>query len=466
MFALYWFVLKGKIKGQNILLIIASYFFYGWWDWRFLALIFFSSISDFLISKWIEKRENEKQRKILVIISILINLSTLFYFKYFDFFFNEFISTFQSVGIHLEPLSLSIILPIGISFYTFQSMSYTIDVYRKDLKASNDVITFLAFISFFPQLVAGPIERASNLIPQFKKKRTFDYNTSVDGLRQMLWGFFKKVVIADNCGFFVNNIFETYPDQSGSTLVIGAILFTIQVYADFSGYSDIAIGIARMFGFNLMENFKTPLFSQNLTELWRRWHISLSTWLRDYLYTPLVIKTRNWEMKGLVFSTFVSFVIIGIWHGANWTFVVFGLFYGTIISLELITKKQRKKLKKRLPKRLYQYISIFLTFSFFVFTMIFFRAESLTDAIQYLNKICSTTLFSIPSIMAPKFRFVYTMILVAAFFIFEWFRKDYKHVLEISALPKIARWVVYLGIIVLIMLFARFNNNDFVYFQF
>jgi D-alanyl-lipoteichoic acid acyltransferase DltB (MBOAT superfamily) len=459
-------VLKGKIKGQNILLILASYFFYGWWDWRFLALIFFSSISDFLISRWIEKRENEKQRKILVTISILINLLTLFYFKYFDFFVNEFITVFESIGIHLEPLSLSIILPIGISFYTFQSMSYTIDVYRKDLKASNDVITFLAFISFFPQLVAGPIERASNLIPQFTKKRNFDYNTAVDGLRQMLWGFFKKVVIADNCGFFVNNIFDTYQDQSGSTLVIGAILFTIQVYADFSGYSDIAIGIARMFGFNLMENFKTPLFSQNLTELWRRWHISLSTWLRDYLYTPLVIKTRNWEMKGLVFSTFVSFVIIGIWHGANWTFVVFGLFYGTIISLELITKKQRKKLKKKLPKKLYQYVSIILTFSFFVFTMIFFRADNLTEALTYLNKICSTSLFSFPSIMAPKFRFVYTILLVAAFFIFEWFRKDYKHVLEISGLPKIARWIIYVGIIILIMLFARFNNNDFVYFQF
>lgn len=465
-FLTYWFVVNKSIKSQNIFLIAASYFFYGWWDWRFLALIFISSISDYLISGQIVKHTDLKIKKRLFYLSIFINLATLFLFKYYNFFIDNFVALFDKIGYDIESPALNIILPVGISFYTFQSMSYTIDVYREDIKPTKDISVFLAYISFFPQLVAGPIERASHLIPQFERKREFSYAKSVDGLRQALWGFFKKVVIADNCGVFVNSIFENYADHSGSTLALGMIIFAFQLYCDFSGYSDIAIGVARVFGFNLMENFRFPYFSLNITDFWRRWHISLSSWLRDYLYTPLAIKTRTWGMKGIVFSTILSFVLIGLWHGANWTYIVFGLLHGLAISYELLTKKRRKKWKKRINKTFYSLVSICLTFGFFVFTLVLFRSKSLADAMLYLQKMFSKSLFSFPAILAPKFRMIYVIFFIIIFILIEWKRKDNRHVLAIELNSPYKRWFIYSLVISMIIIFGRFNSNDFIYFQF
>ena len=286
-FLLYWGIGQKNIKKQNFLLLLSSYFFYGWWDWRFLLLIIFSSFVDYSIGIGLSKIQDAKRRKILLLTSLVVNLGFLGFFKYYNFFAQSFADAFTLLGVHFDPNRLNIILPVGISFYTFQTLSYSIDVYREKLKPTNDIIAFFAFVSFFPQLVAGPIERASNLLPQFFHKRNFNYANAADGTRQILWGLFKKVVIADNAAFYANEIFANSSDYSGSTLFMGATFFAFQIYGDFSGYSDIAIGVSRLFGFNLMKNFAFPYFSRDIAEFWRRWHISLSTWFRDYLYIPL-----------------------------------------------------------------------------------------------------------------------------------------------------------------------------------
>ncbi|GGZ53541.1 O-acyltransferase [Mesonia mobilis] len=320
-FALYW-LLQKQLKLQNLLIAIASYIFYGMWDWRFLFLILFSTIVDYTMGILIERENQQTKRKLFLWVSILVNLGFLGYFKYSNFFLENFVGAFQFFGQDLNFRGLDIVLPVGISFYTFQTLSYTIDVYRKKLAPTKDFIAFTAFVSFFPQLVAGPIERATHLLPQFYKKRQFDYDLAVNGMRQILWGLFKKVVIADNCAQFVNQIFNNYEDYSGSTLVLGAVFFTFQIYGDFSGYSDIAIGTSRLFGFDLMRNFAYPYFSRDIAEFWRRWHISLSTWFRDYLYIPLGGSRGGMWMK--VRNTFIIFLVSGFWHGANWTFIVWG----------------------------------------------------------------------------------------------------------------------------------------------
>ena len=283
-FLLYWFVANKNLKLQNLLIVMASYFFYGFWDWRFLSLIFFSTIVDFTVGKKLRYEENNLKRKILLWTSILVNLGFLGFFKYYNFFIDNLITAFSFLGSEIKPSSLNIILPVGISFYTFQTLSYTIDIYNRRFEPTKDFIAFTAFVSFFPQLVAGPIERARHLLPQFYKRRTFDYSKAVDGMRQILWGLFKKIVIADNCAEFANQIFNNSANLNGSSLVLGALFFSFQIYGDFSGYSDIAIGTSRLFGFSLKRNFAFPYFSRDIAEFWRRWHISLSTWFRDYLY--------------------------------------------------------------------------------------------------------------------------------------------------------------------------------------
>jgi D-alanyl-lipoteichoic acid acyltransferase DltB (MBOAT superfamily) len=321
-------------------LVLASYVFYGWWDWRFLSLIIFSSCVDYLVGIGLSKTDEHKKRKVLLLASISVNLGLLAFFKYFNFFAENFANAFTLFGQHIEPTHLNIILPVGISFYTFQTLSYSIDVYKRKLEPTKDVISFLAFVSFFPQLVAGPIERATNLLPQFFKKRSFNYDHAVDGMRQILWGLFKKVVIADNCAQFANQIFHNYTDLNGSTLLLGAIFFTFQIYGDFSGYSDIAIGTARLFGFNLMQNFKFPYFSRDIAEFWRRWHISLTTWFRDYLYIPLGGSHGGLWMK--IRNTFIIFLVSGFWHGANWTFLAWGFLNACYFLPLMLTNNNRK----------------------------------------------------------------------------------------------------------------------------
>lgn len=465
-FLLYWFALQKNLKIQNFLLLVASYVFYGWWDWRFLSLIIFSSLVDYSIGIGLGKTDIRIRRRLLLTASIVVNIGLLGFFKYYNFFVESFSDAFTFFGRHIEPDRLNIVLPVGISFYTFQTLSYSIDVYRKKLEPTHDIIAFFAFVSFFPQLVAGPIERAKNLLPQFYSHRHFDYAKAVDGSRQILWGLFKKVVIADNCAEYVNDIFANHAQYSGSTLVIGVVFFAFQIYADFSGYSDIAIGTARLFGFNLMRNFAFPYFSRDIAEFWRRWHISLSTWFRDYLYIPLGGSRGNTASK--IRNTFVIFVVSGFWHGANWTFIVWGALNAIYFLPLLLLGKNRSHLdlvaKNRFFPSLREAIGIVITFSITCLAWVFFRAESLPHAIDYLGGIFSASLFSIPEIL-PQIRTI--SILLIAFIAVEWFQRDKQHALQFEniRIPVFFRWGIYYSIAFLITWYGG-KETEFIYFQF
>lgn len=365
--------------------------------------------------------------------------------------------------------SLNIILPVGISFYTFQTLSYTIDIYRKKLEPTKDFIAFAAFVSFFPQLVAGPIERATNLLPQFYKKRTFDYSKAVDGMHQILWGLFKKVVIADNCAEFANQIFNNSTDLNGSTLLLGAIFFTFQIYGDFSGYSDIAIGTSRLFGFNLMQNFNFPYFSRDIAEFWRRWHISLSTWFRDYLYIPLGGSRGGTLMK--VRNTFIIFIVSGFWHGANWTFIVWGALNAIYFLPLLLTNNNRNNLEivaqGKLRPTLKEFLQILMTFGLTVFAWIFFRAENIGHAISYISEIFSTSFFQIPKFTGINRSFVVIIVLILIFVLIEWFGREQQFAIQKLgyAWKRPIRWAIYLSIIYMIIIFGG-KQQEFIYFQF
>jgi D-alanyl-lipoteichoic acid acyltransferase DltB (MBOAT superfamily) len=467
-FLLYWFVTNKNLKQQNILLLIASYVFYGWWDWRFLSLIVFSSCIDYFIGIGLDRNRDERKRKILLTISIFVNLGFLGFFKYFNFFAESFADAFTLFGKTLEPARLNIILPVGISFYTFQTLSYSIDVYKRKLEPTRDFISFFAFVSFFPQLVAGPIERATNLLPQFYRKRTFEYSKAVDGMRQILWGLFKKVVIADNCAQFANQIFENHADLNGSTLVLGAIFFTFQIYGDFSGYSDIAIGTSRLFGFNLMQNFAFPYFSRDIAEFWRRWHVSLSTWFRDYLYIPL--GGSHGGMLRKIRNTFVIFLVSGFWHGANWTFLAWGLLNACYFLPLLLTKKNRNNLdvvaeNKHFPT-LREFVKIVMTFSLTVFAWIFFRANSMTHAYEYIENIFSHTIFELPNNFGgiPA---IYTCFMIVILICIEWNGRRNQYGMEKLFLYKapVVRYLMYYSIVVAIFWFGG-KDQEFIYFQF
>ena len=466
-FIIYWFVTK-KIQHQNILILISSYLFYGWWDWRFLGLIFFSTVIDFLIGKSLEKEKGILTRKSLLWSSVLINIGFLGFFKYYNFFIDNFIYAFSTVGIELSYQSLNIILPVGISFYTFQTLSYTIDIYKRKLKPTTDFITFAAFVSFFPQLVAGPIERASNLLPQFKKNRIFDYNQATDGMRQILWGFFKKIVIADNCAEYANLIFNNSTDYGGSTLVIGAIFFTFQIYGDFSGYSDIAIGTAKLFGFNLMQNFAFPYFSRDIAEFWRRWHISLSTWFRDYLYIPLGGSRGSNYHK--IRNVFIVFLVSGFWHGANWTFIFWGGLNAIYFIPIMLMNRNRSNLDTIAHNKLFpninEFFSMLLTFVLTVFAWIFFRSEDLNHAFNYIGTIFSNTLFTIPEIKL-EIKLVIIFLLILFFLIIEWFGRETKYAIEcfIKKWKWCYRYLFYYIILITIIFFSG-KNEEFIYFQF
>lgn len=463
-FLLYWFVANRSIKAQNILLVAASYLFYGWWDWRFLSLILFSTVVDYLVGLGLGKYKDLRRRKILLWTSISVNLGFLGFFKYYNFFLENFIAAFTFFGSEISAGSLNIILPVGISFYTFQTLSYTIDVYKEKIEPTRNFISIAAFVSFFPQLVAGPIERASNLLPQFEKKRTFDETKAVDGLRQILWGLFKKVVIADNCAVHANYIFANSAEMDGSMLLLGALFFTFQIYGDFSGYSDIAIGTARLFGFNLMRNFAFPYFSRDIAEFWRRWHISLSTWFRDYLYIPIGGSRGGTWMK--VRNTFVIFIVSGFWHGANWTFIVWGALNALYFLPLLLANKNRQHLEiiaqgSLLPSGR-ELVGMFTTFWLTVLAWIFFRADSLAHAIDYLSGIFSPSLFATPDFTGMRA----IMILVVAFIAFEWVGREKIYALaHVEHWKKPVRYLIYYIILLLMFLFTGVQQ-EFIYFQF
>lgn len=465
-FVLYWFVTNKNLRLQNLLIVAASYVFYGWWDWRFLSLIVFSTLVDYLVGRRLVKEEERLKRKALLWVSILVNLGFLGFFKYYNFFLDNFITAFSFFGTEIKASSLNIILPVGISFYTFQTLSYTIDVYRGKLDPTKDFIAFSAFVSFFPQLVAGPIERATNLLPQFYTKRIFNYSKAVDGLRQILWGVFKKVVIADNCAEYANQIFNNSADYSGSILFLGAIFFSFQIYGDFSGYSDIAIGTSRLFGFNLKRNFAFPYFSRDIAEFWRRWHISLSTWFRDYLYIPLGGSRGGTQMK--IRNTFIIFIVSGFWHGANWTFIIWGALNAFYFLPLLLAEKNRNHLEivakgKMLPT-FKELTLMVITFGLTALAWVFFRAENVGHAIQYT----SDTFTNLGSFLTLGIYWKYRRIilLIGLFIIIEWLGRESDHALERLKFPRLIRWGFYLLIGFTIIIFGNFDETEFIYFAF
>ncbi len=452
-FAIYW-LLNKHLRWQNLFVVVASYVFYGWWDWRFLILIAFTSFcswgSGLLISQ-------SPKPKLWLTLNIVINLLILGVFKYFNFFVGSFCDLFGLTN----SIAIKVILPVGISFYTFQALSYSIDVYRKRIAPTHDIVAFFAYVSFFPQLVAGPIERATNLLPQFERQRTFNYDQAVDGMRRILWGLFKKIVVADNCATYVDQVWNNYTNECGSTLALAAILFAFQIYGDFSGYSDIAIGSAKLFGIRLKDNFLTPYFSRNVAEFWKRWHISLNTWFVDYVYIPLGgSREGRWKT---IRNTFVIFLLSGLWHGANWTYVTWGL-YHALLFVPLILIGRTKAYSgtatwKQIPQ-------ILLTFALVVLGWIIFRAPSIADVPIYLQGMahgawrCSYRFFTLHE-MLPMNWAIILMIIV------EWFNKTEKHGLSFIAKVR-SSWlrILLYYVICLFCIFFSGQNETFIYFQF
>jgi alginate O-acetyltransferase complex protein AlgI len=462
-FILYWFVTKKSLKAQNILLLVSSYFFYACWDWRFLFLLVFSTALDYITGLKIADAKKQSAKKFWFWLSITVNLGFLGVFKYYNFFITSFTEAIAHLGIALNPWTLKVILPVGISFYTFHGLSYVIDIYKERIKPEKDFIDYSVFVSFFPLLVAGPIERATHLLPQIQKKRTFDYGKAVDGLRQILWGLFKKVVIADRCAEYVNLIFNNPGDYSGSTHILGAIFFAFQIYCDFSGYSDIALGTARLFGIELLRNFAFPYFSRDIAEFWRRWHISLSTWFRDYLYIPLGGSKGGMWMK--IRNTFIIFLVSGFWHGANWTFIIWGFLNTLYIMPSIIFGTNRNNLdivaKGRYFPSIREFFAIVVTFGLTVFAWIFFRAESVGHAFSYISEIFSGSLLTVPFVKPIL------ILLAIIFLVIEWLGREDQYALANFGVkwPKAMRLAFYYLIVLAIFLFAG-GEQQFIYFQF
>ena len=467
-FIFYWFATKGNLRLQNILLIVASYFFYACWDWRFLFLLIFSTLLDFFTGIKIHESENPHYKKIWLWLSISINLGFLGVFKYYNFFADSFGQGLALFGFQANLGSLQVILPVGISFYTFHGLSYVLDIYKNRIKPERNFIDYSLFVSFFPLLVAGPIERATHLLPQIIKKREFDYTKAVDGLRQILWGLFKKVVIADNCAQYANTIFNHSDKFPGSMLVLGALFFTFQIYGDFSGYSDIALGTARLFGIELLRNFAFPYFSRDIAEFWRRWHISLSSWFKDYLYIPLGGSRGGMWMK--IRNTFIIFIVSGFWHGANWTFIIWGFLNALFIMPSIIFNTNRNNIVivakgKYLPS-LRDLLQISITFFLTVFAWIFFRAKNVSHAMSFISTIFSMSIFQIPNNSDVGISLA-IVLLVILFFIIEWFGREQQYAIANLGLKwhKPLRWAFYYCIIFSISYFSG-KEQQFIYFQF
>ena len=495
-FLLYWFVFDYAMRGckrqllwQNMLIVVASYIFYGWWDWRFLILIAITTILSFLSGIGIEKAPTQRGKKAVMIANVVVNLGILGVYKYYDFFATQFAQLF---GIESDFLLLHLILPVGISFYTFQALSYSIDVYRKQIEPTHDIVAFTAFLSFFPQLVAGPIERATNLLPQFQKKRTFDYAQAVDGMRQILWGLFKKIVVADNCAVYVDQVFADLGNHSGSTLLLAAVLFTFQIYGDFSGYSDIAIGTAKLFGIKLMRNFNVPYFSRDIAEFWRRWHISLTTWFRDYVYIPLGgsrpevparLKARGERLEArymraiAIRNTFVIFLLSGLWHGANWTFVLWGAYHALLFVPLLVMNKNRRyrdtvatitmpdgTIKTKWLPSFKEAGQMLLTFTLAVFGWIIFRATGMKTLKMWISGIFGSSLFSIP-MLSEAFSVVPLLFFIVFMLIVEWINRNQPHGLVLTIKQKWIRVLIYY-VLILMIIFNFGQEQTFIYFQF
>ena len=477
-FLLYWFVFSRNRCWQNLLIVIVSYVFYGWWDWRFLFLIAFTSFCSYTSGLLLERFEgNRKWQKGISAGNIIINLTILGIFKYYNFFVENLDVIFSSLfNSHLDWVTIDIILPVGISFYTFQALSYTIDVYQKKLPASHDSVEFFAYISFFPQLVAGPIERATNLLPQFQKERHFDYVKAVDGCRQMLWGFFKKIVIADNCGYWVDYYWNQYQSLPSFSLFLLGVLFSFQIYCDFSGYSDIAIGCARLFGINLMRNFNFPYFSRSIPEFWRRWHISLTAWFRDYIYFPLGgSRCEKWKS---IRNVYIVWGISGLWHGAEWTFVCWGLFHASLLAayniLGINTKYQNVVAYGRALPNAKETFQIVITFFLAVIGWIIFRSDNLIQAIDYLYRMLTNPIFNtITGENSGLVRMGIWIVMGLLMLFVEWIQRGQQHALQFTENKylncRFVRWNIYIFLVSAVyvsFMMNMKNDSHFIYFQF
>ncbi len=451
-----------SVRSQNLLIVAASYLFYGWWDARFLLLIAFTTICSYASGRLMEHCDDRhmKLRRMACAANVALNLVVLGVFKYYNFFAASFAEMLDMIGVEATWTSLNVVLPVGISFYTFQALSYTIDVYRRDIRAEHDVVAFFAFISFFPQLVAGPIERATNLLPQFRRQRTFNYGDAVDGLRQALWGFFKKIVIADNCAAATDAVFGSYGECGSATLLYGAAMFTFQIYADFSGYSDIAIGVARLFGIRLMRNFHNPYFSVDMGDFWRRWHISLMSWFRDYVYIPL--GGSHCGKLHTVRNVFAVFLLSGLWHGANWTFVAWGAYHAILRMPNVLMGRRGVKHKDmtcavRLLRRLKVFVLVMLG-------LILFRSVTITDAWHYVVRMFTFGGCRVDAALLKPALCVF----IAVMMLVEYLQRDRSHALQIDdtvVKHRSVRWCIYYALIAAIFWQAG-NATQFIYFQF
>ncbi len=478
---IYWFLVNRNLYLQNFFIVAVSYLFYGWWSWKPLMLIALTSTLSYGSGVTINYLRNyvkkEKYSRLVNTVNIALNLGILGLFKYYNFFADSFASAMASVGIETGWVTLNLVLPVGVSFYTFQALSYSIDVYTKKIEPTKDIVAFFAFVSFFPQLVAGPIERATSLLPQFERPRKFEYSKVVDGCRQILWGFFKKIVIADSCAIIANNAFDNYENLHGSALWIGALFFTFQIYGDFSGYSDIAIGASRLFGINLNRNFSYPYFSRDIAEFWRRWHISLSSWFRDYVYIPLG-GSRGGKMKALR-NTFIIFALSGLWHGANWTFVIWGLYHALLfVPLMLLNQNRRNTgvvAEGRMLPTFKELLQMGLTFMLVIIGWVIFRAESIHEAMEYIARMFSRSLFNAPNGLGlAEYMWSGTYLCIVFLFTIEWLQRNKQHGLQIDSSTKIfflpnivtMRYIIYLILLFIISLHMWGQSAEFIYFQF
>lgn len=463
-FILYWFIGKKTFRFQNILLLFASYYFYSCWDWRFLFLLLFSTVFDYFVGFILGIIKKGSKRSLIFWFSIVINVGILGYFKYLNFFVNSFVQFLSKFGIDADISTLQIILPVGISFYTFHGLSYLIDVYKNKISYEKDFISYALFVSYFPLLVAGPIERATHLLPQINSKRTFNYKQAIDGLRQILWGLFKKIVVADGSAIFVNLVFENSSAHNGASLLFATFLFAVQIYGDFSGYSDIAIGASKLFGIELLRNFSFPYFSRDIAEFWRRWHISLTTWFRDYIYIPLGGSKVGKFLS--IRNTIIIFLISGFWHGANWTFILWGLYHAILFLPLILMGKNRRYLdsvssNKILPS-FGDIIRMIFTFVLVLIGWIFFRASTIDEAFSILSGIFNRNLFNLPDISG----YGALLLNITILFITEWLQRNKTHGLEISSLNNICiRWTIYFAMLFLIFIFGG-TAKSFIYFQF
>lgn len=467
-FGLYWFIFNKNVKTQNLTVLAASYFFYAWADCRFLFLLLGITLLNYFLGIYIEKATRPKTSKILLYIGLIQGIGGLAFFKYYNFFVTSIVDAFALMSIPVSLKTLEIIVPLGISFFTFRTLSYLLDVEKGKMKAITDWIAFFTYVSFFPSLLSGPIDKARTFIPQLEKLRVFDYNQASDGMRQILWGFFKKIVVANNCAPITNEIFAHYETLPASSLFLGALLYAFQIYADFSGYSDMAIGFSKLLGFSITKNFDYPYFAQSIAEYWRKWHISLTSWLTEYVFTPLSIAFRDYYKIGLILAIVINFVIVGIWHGANWTYVFFGFFHGLYFIPSILNGTMNKKIKTvkgKLWPTLTETFNMARTFLIIMLTFIIFKADSMGQAFGYYKHMVSTSLFSIPVVDFTAVAIVLFFSIVM--FATEWVNRDKDHGLVLNQVPlAYKRWIFYFLLIFSLLFFGAFGENQFIYFQF